>query len=469
MVVAGACAQCGKVQARATVNVSKVVKRRVTLTCRRLLVIALPALVLLGAGGAAGGAAPGRIARFAGDGTPCLTQRCGAGGPAIRAQLRDPTGVATDAQGNVYIADALNSVVWKVSPVGRLTRFAGDLAPCLHVRRCGDGGPARRAQLNAPVAVATDVRGDVYVVDQGASDVRRVSHQGIITRIVGNGRECSTAPQCGDGGRATDARLHNPWGVAVDPAGNVYIADYMDDEVRRVAPDGIISRFAGTGRPCEASADCGDGGPATHAQLSSPAGLAIDRAGDLLIADTNDHEVRQVSPQGTITRLAGDGRGCGRVRACGDGGPATRARISIPFGVAVATSGDVYVADLLRNDVRRISPSGTISRVAGTGRQCAHAPHCGDGRAAVAAALNQPVAVAVDDEGRVYIADTEDHEVRVLDAPRPAPAGAERSRPAPLASGPRDRSVAPRGTDSGARTRRQRVAPLAPRGFVRPS
>ena len=215
-------ARCGKVPTRATVNVGKAVKRPVTLACRRRLGIALPALVVLGTGGVAGGAASGRIARFAGDGTPCLTQWCGAGGPAIRAQLRDPTGVAADGQGDVYIADALNSVVWKVSPAGRLTRFAGDLAPCLHVRRCGDDGPARRGELNAPVAVATDARGDVCIVDQGASDVRRVSPQGIITRIAGTDgnvppppaaammgappmRRCTTV---GSGGRPRRQRLH---------------------------------------------------------------------------------------------------------------------------------------------------------------------------------------------------------------------------------------------------------------------
>ena len=413
--------------------------RLVTLVCDRVLGMGLLVLVLLGAvgvaGGVVGGSGAGQIARFAGDGAPCLTQRCGAGGAAIRARLRSPTGVATDGRGDVYVADALNSVVWMVSPGGRLARFAGDLAPCLHVRRCGDGGPARRARLNAPVAVATDGRADVYIVDQGASDVRRVSRDGIITRIAGTGRECSTAPRCGDGGRATDARLNGPWGVAVDAAGDVYVADYMDDEVRRVAPDGVITRFAGTGRSCEPSTACGDGGPATRARLSSPAGLAIDHAGDVLIADSNDHEIRQVSPQGTITRLAGDGLGCGPVRACGDGGPATRARLSIPFGIAVAASGDVYVADLLRNDVRRITLTGTISRVAGTGRRCTHPRRCGDGRAALAATLNQPAAIAVDDAGHVYIADTEDHEVRVLDTPHPAPAGTHPNGPKPAGSG----------------------------------
>jgi DNA-binding beta-propeller fold protein YncE len=378
-----------------------------------VLGIALPAMVLATAG-LAGGPGQGRIARFAGDGAPCLTEQCGAGGPAIHAQLRDPSGMATDARGDVYIADPLDSVVWKVSRSGRLTRFAGGSAACVRVSRCGDAGPARRARLNSPVAVATDARGDVYIVDQALNDVRRVSPQGIISRVAGSGRECSTAPRCGDGGPATDARLNQPWGVAVDPAGTVYIADYDDDEVRRLAPDGVITRFAGTGRFCNLAVGCGDGGPATRARLSSPAGLAIDGAGDVLIADSNDHEVRRVSPDGTITRLAGDGMGCARVSRCGDGGPATRARISIPFGVAVAPSGSVFVADFLRNDVRMISPSGTITRVAGTGRRCAHAPRCGDGGAALAAALDQPAAVAVDGTGRVYVADTEDHEVRVL-------------------------------------------------------
>ena len=179
---------------------------------------------------------------------------------------------------------------------------------------------------------------------------------------------------------------------------------------------------------------------------------------------------RQQRPRGAPGLSAGHDHAGGRLRArvrsrsgLRRRGPATRARISIPFGVAVAPSGDVYVAELLLNDVRRISPSGTISRVAGTGRRCAHARRCGDGGAAMAAALNQPAAVAVDDAGRIYIADTEDHEVRVLDAPRSTPAGRRGTGRHPQRLGHGKRAAPPRGTDPRARRHRLRRAPTPPR------
>lgn len=271
-------------------------------------------------------------------------------------------------------------------------------------------GRRRGRGLNAPVSVATDAAGAVYIVDQGINDVRRVSPDGIITRIAGNGRMCAAPPRCGDGGLATAARLSSPVGVAVDATGNVYIADYFDDEVRRVTPDGMITRFAGSGQSCLPSdgGQCGDGGLATPARLSDPTGVAIDAAGDVLIVDSNNHEVREVSPQGTIARLAGNGDVCVPIRACGDGGPTTRAVISTPWGIAVAPSGDVYITDILSNDVWKIALSGRIDRVAGTGRKCAHATRCGDGGDARAAEFNEPSAVAVGGDGRVYIADTGD-------------------------------------------------------------
>ena len=381
----------------------------------RLLALVVPVLALGASIGVGAPAQSGRIIRFAGNGSfGCLSAGCGAGGPATAAQLDTPSGVALDGHRNAYIADGLNNVVWKVSPAGRITRFAGDGSLCLPNSKCGNGGPARDAALDTPVGVAVDGNGDVYIADQAANQVREVSPAGRIRLIAGTGRRCSAAPNCGDGGRAIRARLAGPWGVAVDAAGNLYIADYLNNEVRRVSPRGMISRFAGDGRQCSRPGRCGDGGAATHARLFNPAGVAVDRARDVYIADSNDHEVRKVSPQGTVTRFAGNGGGCSSVRACGDGRRAVSASVGNPFGVAVAQSGSVYITDIEGNDVREVDPSGIITRIAGSGRQCSSAPRCGDGSHPTAARLTNPTAVAVDAARNVYIADSADHEVREI-------------------------------------------------------
>jgi sugar lactone lactonase YvrE len=359
---------------------------------------ALVAILALGVSAARALPGPGgRITRFAGDGSSCLSARCGDGGRAVGARLNDPSGVAVDARGDAYVADGLEGVVWRVSPRGTIARFAGDGKPCPAESRCGDGGQARRAQLDNPVAVAVGGDGAVYVVDQGAQEVRKVSTAGVITRVAGDGRPCSTAPRCGDGGPAIRARLAEPWGVAVDRSGNVYIADYLDDEVRKVSPDGRITRLAGTGRQCARPRDCGDGGPATRARLFLPAGVAVDESGNVYIADSDDHEVRLVTPSGRITTFARDGR---------------NARLSIPFGVAVDVSGAVYVTDIDRNDVVTVAQSGVVTRVAGDGRRCSTPRRCGDGGPALRAELTDPTGVAVDAHHNLLIADSGDQEVR---------------------------------------------------------
>ena len=380
----------------------------------RVLAIAVSVLAL-GASVGAGAVAPDQqIVRFAGDGNFCSSQRCGAGGPAAKAHLDFPSGVAVDVQGDVYIADGLNQVVWRVSPQGTISRFAGDGRLCLPRSECGNGGPARDAQLDTPVGVAADGRGDVYIADQAANQIRKVSPDGRISRFAGSFARCTTAPRCGDGGRAVNARLNRPWGVAADDAGNVYIADYLDDEVRKVSPRATISRFAGDGRHCTPQRGCGDGGPATSARLFMPAGVAVDRAGNVYIADSNDHEVRKVYANGIVTRFAGTGQVCSTLRGCGNGGPAFLATMESPFGVAVDASGNVYVTDLERNDVRKIDAGGTITRLAGSGRLCSTPGKCGDGLAAIDASLGNPTAVAVDAAMNVYLADPGDREVRKL-------------------------------------------------------
>jgi trimeric autotransporter adhesin len=381
---------------------------------RRVPAITVSVLAL-GASAGAGAVTPDKkIVRFAGDGDSCGPTQCGAGGPAVKAHLDFPTGVAVGLRGDVFIADSLNGTVWRVSPQGTISRFAGDGSLCLPRAACGNGGPARDAQLDIPVGVAVDRRGDVYIADQAGNQIRKVSPNGTISRFAGNFTRCKTAPRCGDGGRAVNARLNHPWGVGVDAKGNVYIADYNDDEVRKVSPRGTITRFAGTGRHCTSIRACGDGGLATRARLFMPTGVAADRKGNVYIADSNDHEVRKVWANGIVTRFAGTGAVCSSIRHCGDGGPAFLATMESPFGVGVDASGNVYVTDFERDDLRKIDAGGTITRLAGSGRECSTPGSCGDGLPAVDAMLAGPSGVAVDAAGNVYLADPGDREVREL-------------------------------------------------------
>jgi sugar lactone lactonase YvrE len=383
---------------------------------RLVLVVALLAGVAAATGAALAAVGGGStIWRIAGAGTPCSTPpSCGDGAAATNAQLSFPEAVAVSANGNVYIADWGDNEIRKLAPDGTITTVAGDGTSCSTPPSCGDGAGATSAQLNFPEGVAVDPSGDVYIADSGDNEVRKVSPSGKITRFAGTGADCSRPPACGDGGTATAAQLSAPAGLAVDQAGNVYIADTGDSEVRKVSPAGKISRIAGTGVACAAAPSCGDGAGATSAQLNFPGGVAVDGSGSVYVADAGDNEVRKISAAGTIARIAGSGTLCAAPSACGDGGPATSADLSGPDGVAVTPAGTVYIADAGDNEIRQVSAAGKLVTVAGTGGACALPPSCGDGAAAGGALLDYPDGVAVDAAGSVYVADTYDHELRWL-------------------------------------------------------
>jgi sugar lactone lactonase YvrE len=328
----------------------------------------------------------------------------GDGGPATAARLNLAPyggGVAVDGAGNVYFADASNHRVRKVSAAGTITTVAGT-----GVRGfSGDGGPATRAQLFTPDDVALDREGNLYIADVVNDRVRRVGRDGTITTVAGSGRNGFG----GDGGPATAARLTLPDGVAVDGQGNLYISDTGNHRVRKVSRAGTITTIAGNGT----RAYGGDGGPATQAQLFSPEGLAVDGRGNVYIVDSRNFRIRKVSPQGTITTFAGTGVS----GFSGDGGPATRARLALfppDFtGLAIDGRGNVYIADGRNGRVRVVTPAGTISTVAGTGSQGRFG---GDGGPASKAQLAWPLGVAVDTRGNLYIADTFNHRVRKVTA-----------------------------------------------------
>jgi uncharacterized protein (TIGR03437 family) len=333
----------------------------------------------------------GVITTLAGDGTCCFN---GEGGPATGAALSTLYGVAADSAGNILISDlfiaagAQSGLIHKVSN-GVITTVAGGGTG---VFGC-ENGPAAEAQLN-PVGVAVDSAGNLFIADTFNECIREVSN-GVITTIAGD----ESHGFGGDGGPATNAKMYNPAGVAVDSAGNVYIADTGNSRIRKVSK-GVITTVVGTGTP----GFSGDGGSATSAELDAPFGIAVDAEDNLYIADAGNDRIRKVS-NGLITTVAGNGfRGF-----LGDNGPALNAGLYSPYGIAVDTAGNLYIADTLNSRVRKVQ-NGTITTIAGNGS----IGFSGDNGPATAAGLNGAYGVAVEPSGKVFIADSNNNRIRVL-------------------------------------------------------
>jgi RHS repeat-associated protein len=311
----------------------------------------------------------------------------GDGGPATAAQLNVPYGVAVAPDGTVYISDPGNARIRRITPDGLITTIAGTGTSGYS----GDGGPATAAQLNAPIGVAVGPDGSVYIADFNNHRVRKVDPTGLITTVAGTG----VSGYGGDGGPATAAQLFNPIRLAVAPDGSLYIADYPNNRIRRVGPDGIISTVAGTGT----FGFSGDGGPATAATLSSPTGVAVGPDGSVYFADSQAHRIRRVGRDGIITTVVGTPAVVAGYN--GDGIPATAAFLSFPQDVWVSRDGTIYIADLFNYRIRRVTPDGIITTIAGDG----NAGFAGDGGPAAAGRFNEPRALAVGPAGDLYVVD----------------------------------------------------------------
>ena len=326
----------------------------------------------------------------------------GDGGAATAAQLNFPTGVAADAAGNVFIADTFNNRIRKVSVNGIITTVAGS-----GVRGFGgDGGPATAAQLNYPQAVAVDAAGNVFIADTGNMVVRKVSANGILTTVAGAAAVADAQGFSGDGGPATAAQLNNPKGLAVDASGSLFIADTGNQRIRKVS-GGIISTVAGGGT----SGPGDDGGPATAAQLYNPVSVAVDATGNLFIAGTSDPRIRKVSASGIVTTVAGTGT----QGFSGDGGPAAAAWLYEPWGVAADAAGNLFIADAGNQRIRKVTADGIITTIAGTGIQGSS----GDGGPATAAPLDVLFAIAMDAKGNLFA--STGNRVRELVSPQLSP------------------------------------------------
>jgi uncharacterized protein (TIGR03437 family) len=259
-------------------------------------------------------------------------------------QLQQPSGIALDGVGNLWIAEAGGNRVWQITPAGGLNLVAG-LSGDDSAGYVGDGGAATAARLNAPEGVAADGAGNLYIADTLNHAIREVLCGGTIITIAGNG----VPGYSGDGGPAYAALLDNPAGLAVDAAGNVYIADTGNHTIRKIDTLGMIATVAGTGAPGFG----GDGGPATAAQLNAPAGVALDSAGNLYIADSGNQRIREVAQDGAIATLAGSGL----AGYAGDGGPALLAELNQPAGLAIDAGGNIFLADQANQCIRQLAPS----------------------------------------------------------------------------------------------------------------
>ena len=313
------------------------------------------------------------------------------GGPnnisALSAGLAFAPGVAVDNAGNTFISDTDENYVFKVNSSGTLTVVAGDGTPAYG----GDSGPATSAQLFGPLGLAVDASGDVFIADTVNNVVRKVDSGGTITTIAGNG----TAGFGGDGGPATNAMLHFPTGLAVDSSGDLFIADFGNQRVREVNTSGTITTVAGNG----VTGYNGDNIPATTAALNFLEGIALDSSGNLYIADRGNNRVREVNTSGTITTVAGNGT----AGFLGFNIPATSAELDWPTGVALDDSGNIFIADTLNRVIEKVDTSGILRYAAGNGSP----------------GLSTPIALAVDSSGNLFVAD-------MWPAALPAPNGAWR-------------------------------------------
>jgi uncharacterized protein (TIGR03437 family) len=270
----------------------------------------------------------------------------------------------------------------------------------------GDGSAPTDAQFNLPIAIALDSSHNLYIADSGNFRIRKISG-GKVSTIAGDGE----IGYNGDGGPATDASFDLPYGIRVDAAGNVYVSDILNQVVRQINTKGVINTYAGE-NCCYGYFSSQDGGPATSAGLNQPVGLAIDSAGNLYIGDSQDYRVRSVTPGGIINSVAGGffGPDPGMGVYGGDGEPAVPCNLAVPLGVAVDGKGNVYIADSENHRIRMVTPAGIITTVAGNGT----GGFSGDGGPATAAQLNRPWDVAVDSVGDIYIADYNNSRIRLV-------------------------------------------------------
>jgi len=313
---------------------------------------------------------------------------------AIHAGVATPSGVAVDASGNVYIADQSSNRIRKVDAAGIITTFAGTGVSGFS----GDSGLATAATLSQPVRIAIDKKGNIYVADANNNRIRKIDNAGIITTVAGTG----IGGYNGDSIAATAAQLNVPYGIAVDSEGNIFIADFFNNRVRKVNTMGMITTIAGNGT----GGFGGDSGLATASVINAPNDVAVDKNGNVYFTDENNIRVRMINAAGIITTIAGTGT----EGYTGDSGLAVSAELGSPVGVDLDSAGNIYISDQVDGVIRKINSSGIITTIVGNGIS----GYNGDGIVATAAELSTPYDVAIGGNGSMYIADYQNSRVRVV-------------------------------------------------------
>jgi hypothetical protein len=303
-------------------------------------------------------------------------------GTGAAARFRDPSGVAVDSAGNVYVADTTNDTIRKITPAGVVTTLAG--SPLQRAYADGTGAAAR---FTDPSGVAVDGAGNVYVADTTNDTIRKITPGGVVTTLAGTPRVTGSAD-----GTGAAARFNFPYGVAVDSAGNVYVADSNNDTIRKITPAGVVTTLAGTA----GVTGSGDGTGAA-AQFNDPSSVAVDAAGNVYVADSNNDTIRKIMPAGVVTTLAGTAGQAGSTNGTG-----AAAEFNDPQGVAVDSAGNVYVADSNNDTIRKITPAGVVTTLAGTPGVAGSVDSAASTGAA--AEFNFLSGAAVDGAGNVYVA-----------------------------------------------------------------
>jgi sugar lactone lactonase YvrE len=360
--------------------------------------ISLNTLRLIGIGGLFFGVvnvfAADQIRTIAGTGLPGYS---GDNGAASAAALNRPTGMDIDLSGNLYVSDRYNHVIRKITPEGVISTFAGNGTAGFNI---APDAVASDLQFHYPMGVALDGNGRVYVADSDNQRIQIIDALGQRLTVFGDGNRGYD----GDGGHASTARFQYPQALVIDADNSLYIADSLNHVVRKVSRNGIIQTVVGVGY----AGYGGDNGHALNARLNLPNGLALDKAGNLYIADQFNHRVRRVSPDGVIETYAGNGQ----KGYSGDGGLAREASLDNPYALRLDSNGNLFISESGNHVVRKVDSQGIISTVAGTGL----AGFSGDDGAATDARLNSPAGVAVGRNNGIYIADMNNHRLRLIDA-----------------------------------------------------
>ena len=305
-------------------------------------------------------------------------------GVGTSARFNHPFGLAADAHGNLYIADQGNGVIRKMDSTGLVSTLAG-----MPGTRSFVDGAGNQAAFNMPFGVAIGASGNIYVADAGNNKIRMITPAGIVSTFSGTGAT-------GAANGPDTASFNSPLGVAADASGNVYVADYENNMIRKISAAGLVSTLAGSG------AQGADNGRDTSATFDLPEGIAVDASGNVYVADNGNNLIRKITPAGQVTTLAGSGQ------AGSANGNGTSASFNSPFGIAVDASGNVYVTDSGNNLIRKVSPSGTVTTFAGSGIKGAK------DATGTSASFNIPSGLAIDNQGNVYVADENNNLIRKI-------------------------------------------------------